>query len=261
MLDRVFYILDPESDSNRLQLAVKPGPITIFENRDMSTPQLNLPIARHSLVDSVYDTLLEAVVSGQLPPGTEMNTVVLAEQLDVSRTPVKEALKILAHDGLVEHVKDHKARVARFSRQDVIEIYEVRGQLEAAAAERAAKLIDDRALQELRGEADKLLASRRDVDWSARAMEYDIRFHDVLAAACGNERLRKEIARYRLLVRGFCRLTGRDATLLQALREHIGIIDALQSRRPAAARKAMATHIQARLADVLRDVFENDTED
>ncbi len=226
----------------------------------MSPPQLKYPIKRQSLVDAVYESLLEAIVSGQLPPGTEMNSVSLAEQLDVSRTPVKEALRILAHDGLVEHVKDHKARVAQFSRQDVVEIYEIRDQLESAAAQRAAKLINAELLAQLRGEADDLLSARRDVDWAARAIDYDIRFHDVIAAACGNERLRKEIARYRLLVRSFCRLTGRDTTLLQALREHLDILAALETRRPATARKAMSAHIQARLADVLSDVYDQGAE-
>ena len=66
----------------------------------MATPQLDSPLKRLSLVDSVYETLLQAIVSGGLSPGAELNSVELAEQLDVSRTPVKEAIKLLTHDGL-----------------------------------------------------------------------------------------------------------------------------------------------------------------
>lgn len=222
----------------------------------MATPQLDSPLKRLSLVDSVYETLLQAIVSGGLSPGAELNSVELAEQLDVSRTPVKEAIKLLTHDGLARQVNHHKARVVQFSRQDIIEIYDLRKHLEGAAAEKATKFIDDDVLKTLRQQANQILQSHKEVDWAGRAIEYDIRFHETLAAACGNERLRSEISRYRLLVRGFCRMTGREATLAQAMREHIAILDALESRRPAAARKAMVAHIEARLKSVLEDVLD-----
>ena len=97
----------------------------------MSLAKLNVPVKRPSLVDSVYETLLEAIISGQLSPGTELNSVQLANQLDVSRTPVTEAINLLAHDGVVEQVNHRRARVARFSRQELADIYEVRKLLEA----------------------------------------------------------------------------------------------------------------------------------
>lgn len=223
-----------------------------------AVPSLNAQIKRFSLTESVYDTLLESILNGSLPPGTVLNTVALAEQLDVSRTPVKEALRLLTHDGLVEQMNNLRARVIAFTRDDIVEIYEVRMQLEATAAERAARKISDEALSQLRAQADTLMQSREEVDWASRVIEYDIRFHDTLAEASGNKRLRNEIARYRLLVRGFCRLTGREPTLLDALKEHIAILEAIQARRPATARKAMITHVESRLAAVLQDVCDDD---
>lgn len=133
-------------------------------------PTLNVPVKRPSLVDSVYETLLEAIVYGQLSPGTELNSVQLAEQLEVSRTPVTEAVNLLVHDGVVEQVDHRRARVARFSQQELADIYEVRKLLEAAAAERAAKRIDDETLKAIRGEARQLQRSRGDVDWVAQAI-------------------------------------------------------------------------------------------
>lgn len=220
----------------------------------MNTSALKTQIKRISLVDSVYETLLEAIVSGSLAPGSDLNSVDLARQLEVSRTPVKEAIKLLTHDGLAEQVNNHRARVASFSRQEIVEIYDVRKLLEMAAAERAARLIGDEELQGLRQDARALLRSQRSVAWAAQAIEYDIRFHQVVAAASGNRRLRKEVERYRLLVRGFCRMTGRKKNLLQALKEHVEILDALATRRPSSARRAMGAHIDARLTALLNDL-------
>ena len=214
-------------------------------------PELNIQIKRTSLVDSVYESLLEAIVTGNLAAGTELNSVQLSQQLDVSRTPIKEAIKLLIHDGLVEQVNNHKAQVAQFSRQDIIEIYDLRKELEGAAVEKATKLIDDKDLKILRAEAETLFHSQSDVDWTKKTIDLDIQFHKFIAQSCGNKRLQKEVCRYRLLVSGFCRMTGTQAVLLKALGEHLKIIDAIDAGRPSAARKAMEAHIEARLKTVL----------
>ena len=100
---------------------------------NMNLNSLKKNVRPLSLVDSIYETLLEAIVSGQLPHGSELNSVGLAKQLEVSRTPLREALRLLERDGLVHQEGNHKARVAEFSADDIREIYEVRLQLEAAA--------------------------------------------------------------------------------------------------------------------------------
>ncbi len=220
----------------------------------MNSLELSKSVRRVSLVESIYETLAEAIVSGQLSHGSELNSVGLAKQLDVSRTPLREALKLLERDGLVQQVGNHKARVAEFSADDIREIYEVRLQLEAAAAELAAKRITTAELTKLRAEADELSLKISAVDWCEKAIAYDLHFHDAIASASGNTRLRDEIRRYRLLVRSFCVITGRRPALQQALNEHIAILDALATGRPTTARKAMAAHITARLAEVLKQV-------
>jgi len=217
----------------------------------MNVSSLKKSLRPLSLVDSIYETLLEAIVSGQLPHGSELNSVSLAKQLGVSRTPLRESLRLLERDGLVLQEGNHKARVAEFSADDIREIYEVRLQLEAAAAELAAKRISSELLTALRSESEALNQQTGDIDWCAKAIAFDLRFHETIATASGNKRLKDEIHRYRLLVRSFCVMTGRQATLQQALSEHITILDALASGRPAVARKAMAEHITSRLNEVL----------
>jgi DNA-binding GntR family transcriptional regulator len=209
------------------------------------------PIAKTSLAESVYQRILEAILSGSLAGGMELSEVALAAELGVSRTPVHEALLRLAADGLVEDLVSRQARVARFTREDVVEIYDMRRVLEPAAAERAAGRLDREQLAELRSAAKSLLAGNGKRDWANRAIEFDLQFHQTLAAAAGNKRLQAEIAKYRRLVRAFCRATGDRDNLQQALREHLKILDALNARDGAAARQAMIAHIDARLRCVL----------
>ncbi len=212
------------------------------------------PIAKISLADSVYQRILEAILSGALASGMELSEVALAAELGVSRTPVHEALLRLAADGLVEDLSSRQARVASFSRSDIVEIYEVRQILEPAAAGRAAHGLSLEQVAELRAAANALAAAKGKRDWPSRAIDFDMRFHDVLASAAGNERLRQEIHRYRRLVRAFCRATGSRENLQQAYNEHLRILAALESRDACEARQAMADHIASRLSSVLSDL-------
>jgi GntR family transcriptional regulator, rspAB operon transcriptional repressor len=216
------------------------------------------PISKTSLAESVYQRILEAILTGMLPGGTELNEVTLAGELGVSRTPVHEALQRLVADGLVEHLPNRRDRVAQFSRDDVREIYEMRIILEGAIAERAARRLDAEELASLQSEADALAAAANGRNWTARVLDFDLRFHNVLATASGNQRLRADITRYRHLVRAFWRMSGRVENLRQAMEEHRRILRALEARDPAAARRAMIAHVEARLQAVLHELDEAD---
>lgn len=213
-------------------------------------------LARTFLAESAYDAILEHVLSGALPSGTVVSEVSLARDLNVSRTPVHEAIARLAKEGLIEHKSGRKPRVVRFSREDVIEIYDMRLLLETAATQRAAKRLDPRVLADLTREADALAAAANDSpEWARQAMDFDVRFHDVIASASGNRRLRQEIAKVRLLVRAFCRMTGSGENLREALAEHQQVLKALADRQPASAGQAMARHVQKRLDAVLATLY------
>ncbi|HEX3657915.1 MAG TPA: GntR family transcriptional regulator [Pirellulales bacterium] len=222
--------------------------------RDRSIVAAGRPIRRQSLADSVFETLVEAIVTGRLAPGEELSAVALSAQLQVSRTPVTEALQRLEHDGLVVQTANHPPRVVRLAPQDIDEIYELRLHLEAAAAERAATRIDPAMLAMLRTRAAQIEAARDSMDWATQAIEFDLQFHDTVAQCAGNRRLARDIERYRRLVRSFCRLTGSRENLEAAFGEHLAILDALEARQPAAARKAMTAHIRRRKEVVLREL-------
>lgn len=210
----------------------------------MALPFQGSSIERTTLSDKVYETLLEAIVSGQLAPGVELSVVGLAKELDVSRTPVHDALRQLAHDGLVEQEVNRKARVASFTRNDVFEIFEMRKLLEGTAAELAATRMEEETLASLRATANQLASSLEAVDWQQRWIDFDETFHELIARASGNRRLWSDIVRYRLLHRGFNQFGTDVDGLQQALAEHQDILTALEKRNPAEAASAMVSHIE-----------------
>jgi len=217
---------------------------------DSQTP----PLQRQTLVDSVYQHVLNAILSRRLAAGTEFSEVALARELGVSRTPVHEALAWLAADDLVE-IQANKVRVRKLSAREVTDLYAVRQLLECAAAERAATRIAPAVLESLQQEARALEKNQDAPEWAEKAMAFDVRFHDELAAAADNARLRQEIGRYRLLVRAFCRMTGENRdNLRDSMREHVAILKALAKKDEAAANKAMAIHIAKRVKAVLAAV-------
>ena len=213
--------------------------------------QLRAAINRLSLADGVYETLLEAIISGSLSGGMELNEVSLAKQLEVSRTPVHEAIRRLAADGLIEIGVNRKASVVSFRHDEITEVYEMRALLESEAARRAAERIDDALVQKLRAAADELSERSDSLDWREQALAFDIRFHEAIAVAAGNDRLRQDIARYRLLVRALCRITGTLENLRAALVEHQEILEQIARHDEPGAAEAMRRHIERRLTAVL----------
>jgi DNA-binding GntR family transcriptional regulator len=209
------------------------------------------PIVKSSLVGGVYQHLLESILSGATAPGLELNEVALARHLQVSRTPVHEALRRLGADGLVEGLPNGKSRVIQFQRDSVIALYEMRKILEGAAAALSAPRVAAERLQALRAEAERLEAPPLDASWCSRAISFDLHFHDVVAESSGNEFLRKDILRHRRLVQGFCRYTGTPANLRAAFDEHLEVLGALEAGDAEAARLTMMAHIDARLKTLL----------
>src|SRR5580698_6468029 len=122
------------------------------------TTTLALPgrIERTRLSDAVYETLLEAIISGKLASGSIVSEVSLAKQLEVSRTPVHDALRQLAKDGLVEQRAGRRAIITTFSKEDVFDIFEMRKLLEGEAARRAAPRMDRATIARLRNMGEDL---------------------------------------------------------------------------------------------------------
>ena len=196
------------------------------------------------LSDSVYQTLLEAIITGKLAPGTIVSEVSLAKKLSVIRTPVHDALRQLAKDNLVEQRAGRRAVVASFSRDDVFDIFEMRKILEGEAAARSAGRMDRATLANLRQQGQQMRDEPNHPEWRSLWADFDDAFHDAIARASGSRLLWQESARYRLLLRSFYMITTALEVLPRALEEHFRVLEALESRDAEAARRAMVEHIQ-----------------
>ena len=173
-----------------------------------------------------------------------VSEVELSRQLNVSRTPVHEAIGALCKDGLVEQQANRRPVIASFTREEAHDVFEMRKLLEGEAAFRAATRIDRPTLEKLKATADDLAQTRNDPKWLERWIDFDEEFHAVIAQACGSRRLREDINQYRLLHRVFNKLHTTVDVLGQALAEHQRIIDAMGRRDAEGAKKAMVEHIQ-----------------
>jgi DNA-binding GntR family transcriptional regulator len=212
-------------------------------------------VVRQSLGEVVYDRLLASILAGQLVGGDELSVVTLAEQFGVSRTPVREALNRLAIDGLVANGRNRRATVRTFTREVVVEIYQLRQCLESGAARWAAGRMDDKELARLRHLA-AAAAPAADHLWQEAAFEFDMELHRSIARHCNNRRLAEEIRRYSNFVPILQRLAGkRDDRLQTAYEQHLRILDAIAGGAADAAAREMANHIASALAIVLGDVF------
>jgi DNA-binding GntR family transcriptional regulator len=189
----------------------------------------------------VYDRIREDIASGELAPGTPLVEVAMAERYRVSRTPIREALRMLEQDGLVERA-DRGMRVRTRSAEEILEIYDVRIALEAAAARWAASRRTEYDLVRLHGAHERMLAVEAG-DGSAMA-ESNRRFHETVWAASHNGtlidmlgHLSGHISRYpaTTLTRG-----DRWAVVID---EHQRLIAAIEARDEASAAEIAETHM------------------
>lgn len=217
-----------------------PPPILIDQKSTLKPVDADsvLPLAQ-----AVYESILDAILSGALASGAVLSEVQVGKLLHVSRTPVHDALKKLADDGLVEREANRRAVVAVFTSDDLFEIFEMRRLLERAAAEQAALRMDMRQLGPLRRAQDQMASSYGQQDWLARWVDYDDTFHHEIAVGCGNKRLQKDIDRYRLLHSAVNRMMPDTDVLSAAIVEHERILAALEAHDGAAAQQTMEAHI------------------
>jgi DNA-binding GntR family transcriptional regulator len=147
-------------------------------------------LTRATLAEQAYEELHRQIVSGRRPAGQRLLPEQLADELAISRTPVKEALALLERDGLVQGHSRKASAVRRFTREDILEIYDARILLElnALAVGRKAKRINNTFLSELENahEAQKMHAERRTREDLAEALRHDRAFHECIVRLSRN---------------------------------------------------------------------------
>jgi DNA-binding GntR family transcriptional regulator len=218
------------------------------------TPNTGTGIARTSLADGVYQRLVEAIQAGTLASGTALHVADLAAQFSVSPSPVRDAISRLTAEGLVTNNPNRRTTVVSFTKQDIIETFQLREILECGAARLAAKNIQAAQLAELRKVAEQCDALADNAAQKKAKLELDGQFHLLVADSSGNALLRQEIARCNRRVRAIQWLKLDPPTMKQAHPEHLKVIAALEKKDPDAAEAAMKSHLHIALNLILKEM-------
>jgi DNA-binding GntR family transcriptional regulator len=187
------------------------------------------PLPRVSLADRAYETLLDAIVTGSLAPGARIRDGELAEQLETSRMPVREALKRLEAEGLVETVPNRETRVAPIRAERAAQAFPVIAALHALGTRLGVPALtaaDDDRMRSLDRERARAL-KRGDV---ITAIELDDAFHGVLLEAAGNQELTRALERLMPQVRRLDALHFTELTRHDSAADHAEILDACRRR-------------------------------
>ncbi|WP_042277262.1 GntR family transcriptional regulator [[Clostridium] dakarense] len=196
------------------------------------------------LRDVVFENLREAILEGKLKPGQRLMEVQLAEQLGVSRTPVREAIRKLELEGLVVMLPRKGAYVANMSLKDIIDVLEIRASLEGLAASLAAERInpdDIKKLEKISKEFEELTIAS-DVD---TLLKKDVEFHECIFKATNNKKLHQlinslweQVYRFRVTY-----ISDYDSSL-SIVNEHKLILDAIKKGDNELAKKYAREHIE-----------------
>lgn len=198
-----------------------------------------------SATETAYRFLRAGIVEGRILPGTRLPEEDVAAQAGVSRTPAREALRRLALEGFVEVSPNRGARVTDWDERDVINVFQIRGQLEPLAASLAATNRTDEQLGELDELCERMLSLFGEGAVEV-LVDLNMRFHEVLLEASGNPQL-LQVARP-LLLRPLAVRVYRSydpEAVRRALTYHREITDAVAARSAAWAQVTMLGHIRA----------------
>ena len=207
-------------------------------------PIMTSPITVTALFEEVDGLIRKRIFSGALKPGERIDEQALARDFGISRTPLREALKVLQNEGLVRLVPRRGCFVAQLTEHDLDEIYALIGLLEGACAARAAETATPAELARLRQLTQRMaqVAAERNF---RRYFEVNIAAHGAIHDLGGNS-WQKKLIEY---LRSMCRLSPHVSVgkvpgrLEQSLAEHQELLAAIERREPARAEAVMRRHV------------------
>ncbi|MBV7507641.1 GntR family transcriptional regulator [Bacillus sp. sid0103] len=197
-----------------------------------------------SLSDQAYDVIKNAIINNEIKPLEYLTEEQLAENLGISRTPIRTALKKLVYEGLVEMESSKQTRVRMISVEEAREYQVLRETLEPLAAKLACLNIDEEQLAFLKDICHQQRESIVEKDFS-QFINLDTQFHIYLAEFTNNHKLIEFINSLRTQMQRYLILTNTlQASASEALQEHLQIIDALERKNPEEAAECMGIHVK-----------------
>jgi DNA-binding GntR family transcriptional regulator len=209
------------------------------------------------LRDVIFNTIREAIIAGELKPGERLMEVQLAEKMGVSRTPVREAIRKLELEGMVEMIPRKGAHVAEVSVKDIMDVLEVRASLDGLATSLAATRITPEEIKELKHVYTQFVTNV-EKDNVSGTIKKDVEFHDVIYRASRNEKLiqisnnlKEQVQRFRVIyLKGF-------GSTRDVIREHEQIIEAITTNNSDMALKIAYDHIKKQEETIIKALKRN----
>ncbi|HHW00916.1 MAG TPA: GntR family transcriptional regulator [Clostridiaceae bacterium] len=209
------------------------------------------------LREVIFNTLRQAIILGELKPGERLMEVHLAEKMGVSRTPVREAIRKLELEGLVNMVPRKGAHVADLSVKDIMDVLEVRACLDGLATSLAANRITQDEIKELKNIHTQFI-NYIEKDNLQGSIKKDVEFHDVIYRSSRNERLIQITSNLREQVQRFRVIYLKDySNTRDIINEHNEIIDALIAKDPSKAQEVAQKHIKKQEETIIKSLKEN----
>jgi DNA-binding GntR family transcriptional regulator len=228
----------------------RPSPRLAVQEAAPAAGAVAARLPRRDLTGRAYELLRNDVLDGRIQPGEALFEVHLAQRLGMSRTPVREALKLLAHQGYLDELPSRGYALPRRSLNDLREFFELREVLEAAATRYAALRATPQELQTLKRLCKAYEAETHLVRWNRLGGE----FHDLIIAASHNRRLQSTLealnAHIQLSRRPVVQTTPQWRST--SIADHHAILEALTVRDAEAAHRAAAEHVRRSFAATLQ---------
>ena len=197
------------------------------------------------LKDLVYLELKHKILTGEIVSQTRLMEIDLSEKMNVSRTPIREAIKRLADDGLVKVEPRRGAYVANISIKDMLDVFEVREDMEGFVAKLAAQRITDEEKDQLKAIAKEYEKAIAEADDKEKIISLDEKFHNFIVKCSGNETLSELVNYVQELSLRFRYLYYDDSSLYEStLEQHNRIMEAINSGRADEARIEADAHVK-----------------
>ena len=200
-------------------------------------------VKRQSLVEQTLELLRDSILTGGLPPGTRLLEIDLAKELGISRGTLREALRMLENEGLVESFPGRGSYVARLSERDIREVYSLRSLLEKEAVRLAIDNVTQDDIRQLQETLDRMIAAADRGD-AAQVNQYDLQFHQTIWALAEHQRLQEVLEGILSQVRMYLTVnTQLYEDLATGIADHVQIMEAIRSRDRELAARNMGKHL------------------
>ncbi|MDP4091890.1 MAG: GntR family transcriptional regulator [Bacillota bacterium] len=206
------------------------------------------------LREVIFNTLRDAIIVGELKPGERLMEVKLAEKMGVSRTPVREAIRKLELEGLVNMIPRKGAHVADLSVKDIVDVLEVRASLDGLSAALSAERIKDEELKELNHVNDQFINAVEKENLQV-SIKKDVEFHEIIYRSSRNDKLMQIIFNLREQVQRFRVIYLKEYINQEELiKEHMDIYQSISARNPELSMEFAKKHIKSQQESILKAI-------